>query len=249
MCLCLVAGWAVPVPAAPRVVCPSTTFDFGTLKDTDAVEHSFVLENHGDEVLTFGRIRACCGATASLRAGSVAPGTNTQFDVKLSLRGRRGAVRKSLYVATNDPRTPHMILKLTGRIEPPPGQTQVLGGVPNASQSGSSVAAAPTDLVVVPQTLTLLPSDTPKPVTRYVALRSRSQSPFKVKGISLPLEAVVKSQTPFGKAGWRIEIGNLVPSGKMEGAQVTFITDLTNEPPISIPIHIAPQQDKGVPQP
>ena len=245
----MVAGWAVSVSAAPQVVCTAPAFDFGTVENADDVTHSFVIENGGDETLTFGQVRACCGATAALRDTSVAPGTNTQFDVKLSLKGRQGAVSKNLYIATNDPRTPHVILKLTGRIEPSPGQSQVLGSAPETSQSGSSVAAAPTDLVVVPQALTLLLSDTPKPVTRYVALRSRSQSPFMVKGISLPMEAVVKSQTPFGKAGWRIEIGNLVPSGKLEGAQVTFITDLTNEPPISIPIHIAPQQDKGAPPP
>ncbi len=57
----------------------------------------------------------------------------------------------------------------------------------------------------------------------------------------------MQSQIPFGKAGWRIEIGNLVPSGKLEGAQITVITDLTNEPPISIPILIAPQQDEWAP--
>lgn len=239
MCLCVGGGWAVPVSAAPHVVCVSPTFDFGTLKDADAVAHSFSLENGGDEMLTFGTVRACCGATASLRDISVAPGTNTQFDVKLSLMGRQGTVSKSLYVATNDSRQPHLILQLTGRIEPSPASLpSVSGGVTQATPPGNSPADA-SDIVVVPQILTLLQSKPPKPVTRYVALRSRSRTQFRIKEILLPAGAVVQSQTPFDRASCRIEIGNLVPSGEWEEARITVITDLTNEPPVAIPIHIA----------
>jgi len=248
MCLCVGGGWAVPVSAAPHVVCASPTFDFGSLQAADAVEHSFILENRGAETLTFGQVRACCGATASLRDTNVAPGTNTQFDVKLSLKGRQGTVSKSLYVATNDPRQPHLILQLTGRIEPSPASLpSISGGVAQATPPGNSPADTG-DIVAVPQILTLLQSTPPKPVTRYVALRSRSQTQFRIKEILLPAGAVVQSQTPFDRASWRIEIGNLVPSGEREEARITFITDLTNQPPVAIPIHIAPAAG-GTPSP
>lgn len=244
--LCGMGGLTVPVSAAPRVACDSPTFDFGTLNDADTVEHSFTLENCGDEPLTFGQVRACCGATASLRDTRIDPGTNTRFDVRLSLKGRLGPVSKSLYVAINDPRQPHLTLTLTGRVDPSPASLPPITGGVIQVPPGNEIAAA-SDIVVVPQILTLLLSDPPMPVTRYLALRSRSQTPFQIRGISLPMEAVVKSQTAIGKAGWRIEIGNLVPSGQLEGAKVTFITDRENEPPIAIPVRIAPQQDGKVP--
>jgi len=91
-------------------------FNFGVVAGTNAVEHTFILENRGDAPLTFGKVRGCCGAATSLRGKTVAPGTNTILHVKLSLRGRKGAVRKSMYVASNDPRQPYLRLQLTGSI-------------------------------------------------------------------------------------------------------------------------------------
>jgi len=201
-------------------------------------------------MLTFGQLRACCGATASLRDQQVPPGSNTLLNVKLSVKGRRGPLNKSIYVATNDPRQPHMMLQLTG---------VVTGSVDTASQVVLGDPAQPSakdgsdeihDIVVAPQHLTVILSGAPAaPVTRYVALRSRSRTPFAIQGVSLPGNAQIKSQTPFGEAGWRVEISGLLPSDNLDGAIILFYTDRAGEPPLSIPIRVIPPQGTGSPSP
>jgi len=211
--------------------------------DADTVEHVFTLDNQGDEVLLFGRLRACCGATASLRDQQVSPGSNTLLNVKLSLRGRRGPLNKSIYLATNDPRQPHMMLRITGVVTGAVAVArQGAEGKPGQLSAVAAVSAA-RDIMIVPQHLTLTQTAAPAaPVTRYVALRSRSGTPFAIKGASLPGKATIKSQTPLGEAGWRIEITGLLPSEIRDGARIELFTDKASEPTVSIPIRVIPPQ-------
>ena len=104
--------------AAPRIVCPEPEYTFGVMEDTNNVEHVFAIRNEGDAPLTIGNVRACCGATATIATNSIAPGSNASLRVVFSLRGRNGEQHKSVYVASNDPQSPYLQLRLTGKAAP-----------------------------------------------------------------------------------------------------------------------------------
>lgn len=104
--------------AAPRIACDSPVYDFGTAEDRDFVEHFFEIRNAGDEPLRIGNLRACCGASATISTNNLAPGSNAVFSVKLSLGGRKGAQKKSFYIASNDPAEPYRQIILTGTVVP-----------------------------------------------------------------------------------------------------------------------------------
>ena len=98
----------------PRISCKEPEYMFGDRPPTGAVEHVFVIENTGDAPLQIGDIRACCGGGASIDAKVIAPGSNANLKATLSMGGRRGAQKKSFYVASNDPNQPYLQLRMTG---------------------------------------------------------------------------------------------------------------------------------------
>lgn len=302
--------------AKPRIVCTSPSHEFGAAEGAQSVEHVFLLENRGDELLTFGRVRGCCGASTALRDKSVPPGTNTTLQVKLSLRGRKGAVRKSIYVASNDPKQPYLRLTLTGRVAGtldvtprsvdfgaissmatatqmvtvssavglsvtniqctsnrfqaevervssnrhavtvslvpplPAGRTQAKVGLltdnPRTPKIEFSVQAVVSgDIIAVPRELTVIaPEGTPKTVTRYLALRSRRRAPFNITDVKLPEDGMTSKLTALGHAGWRIEIGAILPLSELDGASITLHTDRVDEPTVSIPVRVVRRQSK-----
>jgi len=105
--------------AAPRIACRESVYDFGALEASRSVEHAFAIVNEGDAALEFGKVRACCGATASIAALSLPPGSSTACTVAFSLAGRRGPQNKSFYVASNDPKEPYLQLSLVGKVVQP----------------------------------------------------------------------------------------------------------------------------------
>jgi len=79
------------------------------------VRQAFIIRNDGDEPLLITNIRGCCGASTRLETNSIAPGTQTTFEVSLSLRGRLGNQHKSLYLESNDPKEPLLQVRFIGR--------------------------------------------------------------------------------------------------------------------------------------
>ncbi len=100
--------------AAPRIACDSPTVDFGVSANTGSVEHAFVIWNKGDSPLEINRIVSCCGATTTVDAKTINPGTNTTVHVRLSLHGRQTNVRKAVYLGSNDPQDSYYRLNLIG---------------------------------------------------------------------------------------------------------------------------------------
>lgn len=97
----------------PRLVCEKPTHDFGTVKNRDIVEHTFLLQNRGDADLVIDRVRTSCGCiTTQLAKHAVPPGGETGIAAKLSLKGRSGRQDKYVYVHSNDPNSPIFKLKL-----------------------------------------------------------------------------------------------------------------------------------------
>lgn len=105
---------AAHIPA-PQLVCDAPDFDFGTIDNSQTVEHTYVLRNTGDLSLEITQARPSCGCTvASISERTVAPGAESRITARLSLAGRQGPQHKVITVESNDPKQPQFALTLRG---------------------------------------------------------------------------------------------------------------------------------------
>jgi len=103
--------------ADPRIVCNQPVYHFGTVQGHDSVEHTFRLRNDGDSVLIIERVRTGCGCTTTrLAQRKIQPGKEVELTTRLSLKGRTGQQHKSIYVHSNDPKSPRYRLELAGEV-------------------------------------------------------------------------------------------------------------------------------------
>lgn len=128
---------------APKLVCDEPAFDFGTMDNSQAVEHTFVLRNEGDLTLEITQVRPSCGCTvASISERSVPPGGESRVTARLSLAGRTGPQHKAIVVESNDPQKPQFTLSLAGvagvalDVQPP---RVILGQVPAGTKPSASI--------------------------------------------------------------------------------------------------------------
>lgn len=77
--------------------------DFGSARQDQKLVYDFVVRNTGTEDLELLRIATSCGCTAALPAERlVPPGGSTTLQVTLETRKYKGALERSVSVATND---------------------------------------------------------------------------------------------------------------------------------------------------
>ncbi|MFC2077375.1 rhodanese-like domain-containing protein [Candidatus Bipolaricaulota bacterium] len=120
--LMLVLGLAAV--AAPEITVDADTYDFGTILEGFAVEHTFVLTNVGDETLTIETVRATCGCTTTKLATDVLePGESVELRAVVGTTGFGGqTISKQIYVYSNDPRfaeddgPDRLVLRITGTV-------------------------------------------------------------------------------------------------------------------------------------
>jgi len=119
--LCLFALAAI---AAPQIQVDSDTYDFGSILEGFAVEHTFVLTNTGDETLVIDQVRATCGCTTTaLATDELRPGQSVELDAVIGTTGFGGQlISKSIYVYSNDPEysdgfgPDRLVLTITGTV-------------------------------------------------------------------------------------------------------------------------------------
>ena len=108
-----------PLPLVPKLHCPESTHHFGTVFNDTQVRHEYVISNQGDAPLIVSRVKSCCGATVGISTNVISPGSNAVVHVTLKFDGKVGAIRKTIYVKSNDPQQPTYRLRLEGEaVEP-----------------------------------------------------------------------------------------------------------------------------------
>ena len=111
----LVIGQETEPPLSPKIVCDELTYDFGEMNNTEFVEHDYPIRNEGTLSLEILNVRASCGCTAVKPSQDVIPpGGEATIRARLDVRGRHGFQRKSITVKSNDPKTPSLVMSLTG---------------------------------------------------------------------------------------------------------------------------------------
>lgn len=99
---------AKPAPAAPVALPPAlemgaTTFDWGSIPDTDPVSHTFKFKNITDKTIKIA-VSASCGCTVGkLAKDTLAPGEEGDATATFNPAGRTGAQTKQLTVTVTEP--------------------------------------------------------------------------------------------------------------------------------------------------
>lgn len=114
-------GGAETIPDRARLVCTNRSYDFGAIAATQQVKRIFTLGNSGAIPLNIGHVQACCGLTVRLASTNVPPHTNTLLEVTFSPGSVSGAIRKTVYLHTNDPDAKIAPFRLLGSVVRPPG--------------------------------------------------------------------------------------------------------------------------------
>jgi hypothetical protein len=87
----------------PRMEIEPPQYDFGSVRQDQKLVYDFLVKNTGTEDLTLLRIATSCGCTAALPAERVVPpGGSTTLSVTLETRKYKGALERSVSVASND---------------------------------------------------------------------------------------------------------------------------------------------------
>ncbi len=103
----------------PKIRFDQPDYDFGEAEAGDEVEHTFVFENVGDDLLTVTKVRTSCGCTAALVSDEeVSPGKTGEIKATLLTEGFQGDVKKSLLVESNDPGNELVRLTIAGKVLP-----------------------------------------------------------------------------------------------------------------------------------
>ncbi len=114
--------------ANPPVFTPisAKTYNFGTVKQGDVIEHIFTFKNTGKNDLIIRKSKASCGCTAvSLGSKIIKPGEEGSIKAVFNTRGKRGKQTKSINLTTNIPESKDgsvkskVVLLLTGFVETP----------------------------------------------------------------------------------------------------------------------------------
>jgi len=310
----------------PHISCDAPAYDFGTLDQSNTVEHVFVIHNLGTASLQLSHVHACCGATAVLTTNLLAPGQSAGLVTRTALQGRNGLMKKTFYIKSNDPEQPQYPLYLQGNVHnsmealkganetspsfqvqpatidfgqirndsvvvrsfvvtsheypfqverldcsapwlaaetdagntrqsrqevrvktrsPLPmgvvtGEVRIITGPMGATTVTVSVIARVfADLVVSPEAIHLVAGETmTNAMTRYVAIRSRSGTPFMIRKVDCQDKEIGINVQEIKPGDYRITLSNVLPRGELHGKTLKIETDNPDAPMIEIPFII-----------
>ena len=105
---------------APKITFEKVIHDFGEIGQRTNNSCEFKFTNTGDGLLKIGRVKACCGFAARLKANKkeYAPGESGTVIVTFSARGFRGRLTRYMYVNSNDKARPSVTLTVKAKIVP-----------------------------------------------------------------------------------------------------------------------------------
>ena len=104
------------VPAdAPNIEIDVPSYDFGVIPQMEKVEHSFTIKNVGGSPLEILEVDPSCTCEkVDLKEKVIPPGGTTKLDVRYRGTTNSGKTRVAVYLTTNDPNEPEMVVSLFG---------------------------------------------------------------------------------------------------------------------------------------
>jgi hypothetical protein len=102
----------------PSIIFDTENYDFGTVAQSDTIEHSFEFSNKGDEELIIKKLVPSWGCAAVMASSSqLKPGEKGKLIAKINIKGRVGSVSKGVQVFSNDPKRSLVTLFLNATIK------------------------------------------------------------------------------------------------------------------------------------
>jgi hypothetical protein len=94
-----------------------TSFNFGTLKQGEKVEHTFIFKNIGKEPLVISEVHTSCGCTvADYTEKPVNPGSQGYVKVTFNSAGKHGQQFKTIIIKANT-KPEKTMLVITGTVD------------------------------------------------------------------------------------------------------------------------------------
>ncbi len=119
---CLPGGFK-PESPDPVVWVDADKHDWGTITAAAPVEHVFKVKNTGGAGLNIARVQTSCGCTAAVMDHQfLKPGEETRLKVTFDPRGRHGSQTRTIWIHSNDPKTPQKQIVISSNIEDAPAQ-------------------------------------------------------------------------------------------------------------------------------
>jgi len=95
------------------------TFNFGTIKQGDVINHDFEFTNTGKEPLVISSAAGSCGCTVpTWPKDPIAPGAKAVVKVTFNSAGKQGMQDKTVTLQSNAKQSP-MVIHLTGTVDKP----------------------------------------------------------------------------------------------------------------------------------
>ena len=115
----LAVALGVAGAGAPTLGIDAVVYDFGSVSEGTVVSHTFILSNLGDSPLLIAGARATCGCTTTaLPKTTLAPGESVPLEARVDTNNFGGRISKQIYVDSNDPSTPSVVLHIQGDVIP-----------------------------------------------------------------------------------------------------------------------------------
>jgi len=110
----------------PRINLPRPEWDFGTVTEGAKLTRTFPVENAGGKSLEIRRVRGSCKCftKVSVDKDTLEPGERATITVETDTKGRRGKLKKYIYIESNDPANPRARIRITGFIEHAEGDSR-----------------------------------------------------------------------------------------------------------------------------
>lgn len=197
----------------PAITFDKVHHDFGKISPDRKVNAKYKVTNTGKAFLNITHINPSCGCTSTmLGKWSLAPGESEYLEATFDPKGNKGVVRKSIQVASNDPRN----------------------GVVTLTMEADVVQE------IMPSTSSLFFLDVPRSTPRkaVVRLASGNGQPVKVTEVKIPGAPYLQSAVTADGKDAVLELvfdGRKVPAGQLRGIDaVTVRTTNANQPVVPL---------------
>ena len=106
--------------SAPRLIFDKEIYNFGKIKQGETVEHTFRFKNEGNSNLTIYTVKPTCGCIkAELSSGTIESKEEGFIRVVLDTAKKSGKTSETIYVISNDPKRPNIVLGVLADIYAP----------------------------------------------------------------------------------------------------------------------------------
>lgn len=199
----------------PAIAFEKVHYDFGKISPDRKVSAKYKVTNTGKAYLNITHINPSCGYTSTmLGKWSLAPGESEYLEATFDPKGNKGVVRKSIQVASNDPRN----------------------GVVTLTMEADVVQE------IMPSTSSLFFLDVPRSAPRkaVVRLASGNGQPVKVTEVRIPGAPYLQSSVSADGKDAVLEIlfdGRKVPAGQLRGIDALTVRTASTGQPV-VPINV-----------